>query len=872
MVQRYCTLQLALRLVVLFQAWIPTLTQSTCNAAAALQKCEQVEKISIASQATPCEYRRVFYNCMLLEGCYYNAACRQDQNAVVCIELCEAETILPTCVHEQNLAPPQDYHLCPHIPKDLVSTQAPTLDDFLAAPALPYTLTVWTSFRALDSADPATLLPTVLPAAMGKALASLFQLDPLAVVVNQPISHVKGALTLPGSLEAPDWTQHTSFMSLNIHIRNNSDIQRMQSLADLTLLEGFQTEDRAGLEVLEESLAQELDLAFPVAANLELARLQVNAKKGITEEFPTLSETTSEAVTTTTEEPKLQIQRWRAYRVRCMLGTVHRWEVAELHFFADRCPENGGTQLFQGYEPISSESYEDHPAVNAFDLDPNATRTIWLSSCAGCAAGSTWIGLDAVNSSFRVACVQLSQAQTATNMCGNISLEASNDLITWEVLGEIHGLEEHLSLCVPRTARDFPTLQCGTLADACGGDLQLGRCAGSQEFCDANVCVCQGRLQVTDNAFSTWECGDYEDGCGGNLRFGNCDNSTNASCSNHRCKEDAFAAVFWRLICTGSTVGRWVVREVRFHTDGLCVVPFTSFRRAKSSGSQYAEYPAILAFDGERSTSWISSCHACEPNEAWLGLEFVDSVVVRCVRILQNPRTSQQCPTFSLEYSDDGVTWTKRHEYGATGMTIGEEAQLEADMDEKFNVEDTFVEDRYAYLWRIACMERLEVPWKVREFDFFDDEACSNSLRGAVTDILQSSESSWPAKNAFDRNEYTVWRTQCGDCLDIGASSSCACLPGEAYIGLRFLRPVRPRCLVLQQLEEGRGQCRKLSIYLSDDIQEQRSWTLRSVFENAGSNVIQSLPPRASSQSEMNQAMVSAGLGIFLWWPLMREW
>ena len=27
-------------------------------------------------------------------------------------------------------------------------------------------------------------------------------------------------------------------------------------------------------------------------------------------------------------------------------------------------------------------------------------------------------------------------------------------------------------------------------------------------------------------------------------------------------QEDAFAAVFWRLLCTGSTVGRWVVREV----------------------------------------------------------------------------------------------------------------------------------------------------------------------------------------------------------------------------------------------------------------------------------------------------------------------
>lgn len=34
----------------------------------------------------------------------------------------------------------------------------------------------------------------------------------------------------------------------------------------------------------------------------------------------------------------------------------------------------------------------------------------------------------------------------------------------------------------------------------------------------------------------------------------------------------------------------------------------------------------------------------------------------------------------------------------------------------------------------------------------------------------------------------------------------------------------------------------------------------RSVFENAGSNVIQSLPPRASSQSEMNQVLSRRGV------------
>lgn len=37
----------------------------------------------------------------------------------------------------------------------------------------------------------------------------------------------------------------------------------------------------------------------------------------------------------------------------------------------------------------------------------------------------------------------LFQAQTATNMCGNISLEASNDLITWEVEASVVRLVNH---------------------------------------------------------------------------------------------------------------------------------------------------------------------------------------------------------------------------------------------------------------------------------------------------------------------------------------------------------------------------------------------------------------------------------------------
>lgn len=842
---------------------------ASCDANAALSKCEQVEKISIASGAAECEYRRVFYTCMLQEGCYYNPACNDGFTAVHCSELCAAEPLLATCVETPNRPAPQDYHLCPHLPKDLVTTAPPTLEDFLAAPALPYTFTVWISFRAVESADPASLLPALLPAAIGKSLGSFFQLDPLAVVV-QEMSHSKGALTLPGSVAAPTWTQHTSFISLNIHIRNVSDIQRMQTLVDSTLVGSFQTEARDGLDALEERLAQELDSVFPEASNLQLARLQIQAITGLTSDFPALAETTTE-LTTTTEVPKLQLQRWNAWRVRCMEGVVYRWEVAELQLWASDCPAPSSAHTDRphllrgaGYRAISSPSFAEFLPENAFDGEPNLQRTAWLTACVGCSSGETWIGLQG-EEPFRVACVVLWQGQSGTSMCSRTVVEASDSLTTWEVQGEMDELNEVQTLCVPRRPQDFPDLNCGTLADGCGGEVRFGDCPGLRQLCESNRCVCQGRFEVSEPRFQGWDCGSYEDGCGGSLRFGLCDNSTNTTCVNHRCKDDVFSAAHWRLVCTAQTVGRWMVREVRFHTDGLCVIPHTTFRRATSSGSQYADFPAVMAFDGEAETTWISSCHGCPARKAWLALEFQTRVVVRCVRIHQSSRTSQQCASLSLEYSDDGLTWTERYKYGSAGNTIGEQEQLEADMDAIFVPEDVFVEQRFAYQWRIACLERLQVPWRIREFDFFDDEECSNSLRGVVSEIFEASPSSWPASNAYDRNEQTVWRTQCGECNQ-AVGDTCACTPGQAYIGLRFLRRVRPRCVVVHQPEEGKGLCKTLAVQLSDSLGLQLdTWISRKDFENVGSTLVGALPPRASSSLETSGGSTQAHICRGLW-------
>eukprot|EP00913_Durusdinium_trenchii_P023947 g22489.t1 len=65
---------------------------------------------------------------------------------------------------------------------------------------------------------------------------------------------------------------------------------------------------------------------------------------------------------------------------------------------------------------------------------------------------------------------------------------------------------------------------------------------------------------------------------------------------------------------------------------------------------------------------------------------------------------------------------------GDAGFTVG--IEMTPANSEKKHCSDVFVEQRFAYQWRIACLERLQVPWRIREFDFFDDEECSNSLRG----------------------------------------------------------------------------------------------------------------------------------------------
>lgn len=819
--------------------------------------CNEVVIIAKAAGKTECQYRRDFYECMRRGGCYYLAGTCRDASGrdVDCTVLCEAENLLDTCRDGRDLNPPENYHLCPHITKDMLTTQPPSLADFLAAPGLPYTLTVWTTFRA-GSDDPAKILPEMLPKALSLCLGNLLGINPLAIIPTQSVGHHKAALTLPAELPPPVWAEHTSFIAFNIHVRNESDKLRVQIAAQQALLGGTATSEseiRSILKGTELLLAETLNQSIPAGATLLVSRLRIQGKQGLVAVFPRPTGTTQVPITTTTVPLALRVERMRAWRIRCLDGVIYRWQIRELELWADRCPNHGGTVRVgpnSVLTAINSSFYSNkHSVEQAFDGN---LETSWLSECASCPAGTVWIGLDAglLNLSFRVSCVTLTQGVSASDQCSRIGVEASNNLIDWEARGHTQGLGPTKSLCITKTKEDYPLLNCGVLDDGCQGQIYLGTCEGSQEICQSNRCVCAERLEVSNNLFAGWQCGTADDGCSGVLDFGRCNNGT-SFCFNHVCKEDMYAAFYWRLVCMGTTVSRWVVRELQFHLDGLCTIHQDVFRSASSSGSMYSHKPASSAFDDDMSTSWVSQCLHCRPGEAWLSLRFYQRVKIRCVHLMQDAKLLGQCPKFKLQYSDDAQLWLDSYHFGFNGLPIGGDMKLRAELDER-SAKDVELPERFGQYWRMMCLSEMDKQWGVYEIEFFDNEECTSPLRAAANGILSSHSSSWPNSNVYDQSEYTIWKSKCGQCQTSTASTllSCKCAKGDAYIGIKYNRPVVVRCAKIIQLDAGAGSCDVINLQFSDF--PEGPWTTRQKFRDVEgiSALVTSMDVKGNSASE----------------------
>ncbi|CAE8700020.1 unnamed protein product, partial [Polarella glacialis] len=100
-------------------------------------------------------------------------------------------------------------------------------------------------------------------------------------------------------------------------------------------------------------------------------------------------------------------------------------------------------------------------------------------------------------------------------------------------------------------------------------------------------------------------------------------------------------STIWRIVNLNAVKYGWNIAELRLFSDELCRADLTRPRagsawtaEAISSGAVSGS-EASRAIDGLTWTQWTSSCHLCDPGEAWLGVKFSQPVSVLCAQLWQ---------------------------------------------------------------------------------------------------------------------------------------------------------------------------------------------------------------------------------------------
>lgn len=286
------------------------------------------------------------------------------------------------------------------------------------------------------------------------------------------------------------------------------------------------------------------------------------------------------------------------------------------------------------------------------------------------------------------------------------------------------------------------------------------------------------------------------------------------------------------------SLGSTKVKPKRYKAGGQAVggqVPNYFTADLCSDGTAIADSasnPAANAFDDNTGTAWIplNRYSANQNGVCYIGYDFGAGVTkhIRRISFTQTGQAANCMPSVKVQRSDDGAAWTDVAT-AAVSTTPLQAAIIDLPVSQA------------ARYWRLLAITNLEngYGWNVAEVEMYSYVAPSTVGTGSTT-IQQTAYvnqiiggtalssgaygGSWPASNAFDGSEGTLW---------ISAQAGGG-LTGVAYIGYDFGAAKTIRRIVCKQLSTG---VTSLLVQKSDDgaawttVTTQNGVTASNVFE-----------------------------------------
>lgn len=292
------------------------------------------------------------------------------------------------------------------------------------------------------------------------------------------------------------------------------------------------------------------------------------------------------------------------------------------------------------------------------------------------------------------------------------------------------------------------------------------------------------------------------------------------------------AHLYWRVTeatVSGGNAGSCVALDFRAVAGG----PNVAVGGTPIASSVYvAGYEANKAFDGNAATFWSSASAL----PAWLGYQFAAPVsIVECAWTSRSDQADQNPTNPIIEWSDDGVTWTRDWMNDIGGWSVGQTKVFTRPAD-------SAIGRAYWRLWFEA--QNIYIP-ALAKLDFRATPFGADQAQGSGGTAIASSifASGYEADKAFDGNAATLW----------SSASNVPC-----WLGYHFTGPIKCEQVVTQARSDAADGPRSFMVQSSDD---NVNWNIEwSVVNSVGWNASEVRPfSRASVNYSPSTLPVVAG-------------